>query len=69
MSSPPVPQEFLLVAKTNTHFAHIRAIDAGGGGEVHEGIGGCASCNTNIVIGFRSSVRQGEPLSFSTTLD
>jgi len=36
MSSPPVPQEFLLVAKRNTHFAHIRAIDAGGGGEVHE---------------------------------
>ena len=36
MSSSLVPQEFLPVAKTNTHFAHVRAIDAGGGGEVHE---------------------------------
>jgi hypothetical protein len=36
MTTPTVSPDFLLVPSTNSHLSHVRPIDAGGGGEVHE---------------------------------
>jgi len=36
MTTLAMSPDFLLVPSTNNHLSHIRAIDAGGGGEVHE---------------------------------
>jgi hypothetical protein len=35
-SIAPVSPDFLVIAKTNEHLSHVRAIDSGSFGEVHE---------------------------------
>jgi hypothetical protein len=36
MAAPAISPDFLLVPDTTTRLSHVRPIDAGGGGEVHE---------------------------------
>jgi serine/threonine protein kinase len=64
------PPDFLLATKTNCQLAHIRAIDAGGGGEVHEvKLIRCTSRNTDILLAFRSRLWQSKPFSYQRICD
>jgi hypothetical protein len=34
--APTISPDFLVIVKTNAHLSHVRAIDSGAFGEVHE---------------------------------
>jgi len=60
------PADFLLATKSNHQLAHIRAIDAGGGGEVHEVHKAHLIAPTAILISlaFRPRLWQSKPFSY-----
>lgn len=62
MTVAEVPPDFLLITKTNTRYSYIRAIDAGGGGEVHEVLI-LAFCNTDLPLAFQPRDWQSKPLA------
>jgi hypothetical protein len=62
MAIAGVPSDFLLIPKTNAQLSHVRAVDAGGGGEVHEVLI-LAYRNTDLPLGFRPRDWQSKSLA------
>lgn len=60
MAVADAPPEFLFATKTNTQLSYVRAIDAGGGGEVHEVLIPTFR-NTDLPLGIRTRDWQSKP--------